>query len=53
MFKRAIVGQYHKITSKHLQEYINEMAFKYNYRNDQMSYNKLINKCLIRPNAFS
>lgn len=53
MFKRAIVGQYHKITSKHLQEYINEMVFKYNYRNDQTSYNKLINNCLIRPNAFN
>jgi transposase-like protein len=53
MFKRAIVGQYHKITSKHLQEYINEMVFKYNYRNNKRTYNILINNCLMHSNAFS
>lgn len=46
MFKRAIIGQYHKITTKHLQEYINEMTFKYNYRNNDKAFNILINRCL-------
>ena len=53
MFKRAITGQYHKITQEHLQEYINEMAFKYNYRNNSNSFDILINRCLTRVNAFS
>lgn len=52
MFKRAIVGQYHKITHEHLQEYINEMTFKYNYRNNNNSFNILISKCLNRTSAF-
>ena len=52
MFKRAIVGQYHKITQEHLQEYINEMTFKYNYRNEN-SFDVLIKRCLTSVNAFS
>ena len=42
MLKRAIVGQYHKITAEHLQDYINEIAFKYNYRNSTGVFNVLI-----------
>jgi len=53
MFKRAIVGQYHKITRDHLQEYIDEMAFKYNYRNNGKSFELLINRCLTNSNAFT
>ena len=53
MFKRAIVGQYHKITTKHLQEYINELAFKYNYRNNTCSFEVLITRCLTNSNAFT
>lgn len=53
MFKRAITGQYHKISSKHLQEYLNEMVFKYNYRNNNEIFNLLINRCLLRNNAFT
>ena len=52
MFKRSIVGQYHQITKKYLQEYINEMVFKFNYRNDNRRFNILINKCLKSTNAF-
>ena len=32
MIKRAMIGQYHKITPKYLQSYIDEITFKYNYR---------------------
>jgi len=46
MLKRAILGQYHKITHRYLQNYINEMAFKYNIRNEENPFELLINKAL-------
>lgn len=30
--KRAVIGTYHKISYKYMQEYLNEIAFKFNYR---------------------
>lgn len=30
--KRAIVGQYHILSKDHLQDYLNEISFKYNYK---------------------
>jgi transposase-like protein len=42
MLKRAIIGQYHKISNNHLQDYLNEMAFKYNYRNRKDAFNTLL-----------
>jgi transposase-like protein len=45
LLKRAIIGQYHKITKDHLQEYLNELAFKYNYKNTNM-FNLLLNNLL-------
>lgn len=32
LVKRGIVGQYHKITKKYLQNYLDEFCFKYNYK---------------------
>ena len=46
LLKRAIVGQYHKITPEHLQEYIDEIAFKYNHRNNDNVFELVIIKCL-------
>ena len=46
MLKRAIIGQYHKISTKHLQDYLNEMAFKYNYRNRENAFNTLLSNSL-------
>lgn len=49
--KRAITGQYHKITAHHLQSYLNEIAFKYNHRKEENNFNLLINKVLTTKNA--
>ena len=51
MFKRAITGQYHKITLEYLQDYINEMTYKYNHRNNDFAFDKLITNCLTISNA--
>lgn len=32
LVKRGIVGQYHKITKKYLQNYLDEFSFKYNFK---------------------
>ena len=53
MFKRAIMGQYHKITTEYLQEYINEMTFKYNNRNNEKTFDVLIMNCLTNPMPLS
>ena len=53
LLKRAVMGQYHRITERHLQDYINEIAFKYNHRNNPNRLDVLINNCLNSKNAFT
>lgn len=52
ILKRAITGQYHKITRKHLQDYLNELTFKHNNKKENM-FNVLINNLLLKDYAFS
>jgi transposase-like protein len=35
LFKRSIIGSYHHLSVKHLQAYLDEMAFRYNNRNNE------------------
>lgn len=51
LIKRSFIGQYHKISSNHLQDYLNELAFKYNHRNENM-FKMLINNLLQPKHAF-
>lgn len=32
LLKRGIVGEYHKVSLRHLPRYINEFAYRYNHR---------------------
>jgi len=52
LVKRSLFGQYHKISKDHLQEYLNELAFKYNYRKINM-FKLLLNNLLEPKYAFS
>jgi transposase-like protein len=52
LIKRSFIGQYHKISKEHLQGYLNELAFKYNYKKTNM-FNLLLNNLLEPKLAFS
>jgi transposase-like protein len=52
LVKRSFIGQYHKISKDHLQDYLNELAFKYNNRKTNM-FNILVNNLLKPKYAFS
>jgi hypothetical protein len=39
MLKRSVIGTYHPISVKHLQEYIDELSFKFNYRKSRNAFN--------------
>jgi transposase len=42
LLKRGIGGVYHSVSSKHLQDYVNEYAFRYNHRaDDEAMYDAL------------
>jgi transposase-like protein len=52
LVKRSFIGQYHKISKDHLQDYLNELAFKYNHRKTNM-FNLLVANLLESKHAFS
>jgi transposase-like protein len=45
LLKRSYIGQYHKISKDHLQDYLNELAFKQNYKKADM-FNLLLTNLL-------
>jgi transposase-like protein len=51
LIKRSFIGQYHKISREHLQDYLNELAFKHNNKNANM-FILLINNLLQQKYAF-
>ena len=47
IFKRGIVGSFHKVSAKYLPLYVAEFQFRYNYRNDPgVMLEKLLATCL-------
>jgi len=47
LLKRGIYGQYHKVSTTHLQSYLNEFTFKYNHRANKSNFDLLLNRSLI------
>ena len=46
LLKRGIQGQYHSISSRYLQSYVNEFCFRYSYRSDPYLFDRLILRTL-------
>ncbi|SEO74246.1 ISXO2-like transposase domain-containing protein, partial [Mucilaginibacter gossypiicola] len=46
LLKRGIYGQYHKVSSEHLQAYLDEFTFKYNNRTNKSNFALLIQRSL-------
>lgn len=46
MLKRAVIGVYHKISFRYLQEYLNEISFKFNYRSTSNRFEILLSRML-------
>jgi transposase-like protein len=46
LLKRGIIGQYHHVTDRHLNAYINEFCFRYNKRNEDGIFDTLILKAV-------
>jgi transposase-like protein len=44
LLKRGIYGQYHKVSARYLQSYLDEFTFKYNHRGNRKMFDLLINK---------
>lgn len=45
--KRAVMGQYHNLSLKHLQSYLDEIAFKKNHKQEYLFDRLLLNACAI------
>lgn len=48
ILKRGIIGQFHWVSKKWLQSYLNEFCFKYNHRKEKSMFKILIIKCLFK-----
>ena len=52
ILKRGIISQFHWISKKWLQYYLNEFCFKYNYRKEKSMFKILIIKCLLKNKLY-
>lgn len=43
--KRAVIGVYHRVSSKYLQAYLNEFVFRYNNRYNESIFNLVLANC--------
>jgi hypothetical protein len=63
LFKRGIAGNFHKVSIKHLQRYLNEFSYRFNRREDADLFEQTVSRMagikhlpyakLIEQNAFT
>lgn len=46
LIKRGLIGQFHHISKKYLQKYVDEFCFRFNNRSNENMFDKLINNCV-------
>lgn len=42
LFKRSVVGTYHQLSAKHLPAYLDEMAFRFNNRDNAFLFRDML-----------
>lgn len=42
LFKRGLIGMYHHVSTKYLQDYLDEFAFRYSHRDHKASLMDLV-----------
>ena len=50
LFKRSIVGSYHKVSAKHLDAYLDEFEWRFNNRKNPYLFRDTILKLIASPN---
>ncbi len=54
LFKRGIVGNFHKVSIKHLQRYLNEFSYRFNRREDDSAFMETVRRLAgFKPLPFS
>ena len=46
LLKRGIVGQYHKVSVRHLPKYIDEFSYRFNHRNNKNVFDLTVAKAV-------
>jgi len=47
LFKRAIIGVYHRVSSKYLQSYLDEFVFRFNNRHNEDIFDLAVSACAL------
>ncbi len=42
LLKRGMVGQYHQVSVRHLQQYVNEFCYRYNNRDNELAFEQTL-----------
>jgi transposase-like protein len=50
LFKRSIIGSYHKVSVKHLDRYLDELEFRFNNRHNPYLFRDILLRLLVTPN---
>jgi transposase-like protein len=54
LFKRGVIGQYHKLSAKHLQRYLTEFEYRFNRRDDADVFIETVRRlCGFKPLRFA
>jgi transposase-like protein len=54
LFKRGLIGQYHKLSAKHLQRYLTEFEYRFNRRDDADVFIETVRRlCGFKPLRFT
>lgn len=53
LFKRGLIGQYHKVSAKHLQRYLDECAYRFNRRKEDAFMETVRRLCGLPPLTFA